>query len=245
MNVRASKGPQSFDQHVRQLVRLMELNRYHFDRPGAFERLVDDILCEAGGKHERPLEGKERDAVKEIASAYGAAVRGLPPFTDILGPVYEALGHGGNRSGVGQFFTPSHVADLLVALTQDQTDFSEPVSVMEPCVGAGAMLLAACRRALELGDREGLKNLHIRGIDLSVTALKIAAAQFVANNCFGHSPGSIHLFQGNALQPDDARPFYSQIHPKQKPCRKLPMVDRTVHRKVVGLQLDSLDRVAS
>ena len=72
----------------------------------------------------------------------------------------RALGHHGRR-GAGLYYTPPEVAARVVALAKEQGAVG---TVLDPCAGAGAFLLAAARGGFT----------SLRGIDLDAAALQVA-----------------------------------------------------------------------
>ena len=64
------------------------------------------------------------------------------PFRDILGPVYMEIGSKWSQKAGGEFYTPQEIADLT-AYMMFGTPRTEPTTLLEPCCGAGAMILAA------------------------------------------------------------------------------------------------------
>lgn len=179
--------------------------------PSMFERLLDDVMCLAGGRHATPLEGKERDAVFKLSGLYAEAVADLPPFTELLGAVYMDLASHGHRQGMGQFFTPPHICKLMAQINLGDCDVGKqvkPIRIMEPCAGSGSMLLAMCEVILESGGK--LPDYHLTAIDLDVSCVKMTTVQFMAN-AFIHDlrPGKLDVFQGNSLDPTNCKPFFS------------------------------------
>ena len=68
------------------------------------------------------------------------------PHQDFLGKLYMALNLGSHWHG--QYFTPYHISDFMAKITigegtKDEIAEKGYVSVSEPCVGAGGMLIAA------------------------------------------------------------------------------------------------------
>lgn len=60
---------------------------------------------------------------------------------DPFGSIYEAISSSHKASGLGQFFTPAHVVDLMTAITIVEN--KEPyLTIQEPCAGSGRMILS-------------------------------------------------------------------------------------------------------
>lgn len=77
------------------------------------------------------------------------------PFQDLMGRIYMQ-GNFGN-SGTGQFFTPFHVSDMMAQISLYQNDVEQKIkengyiTVCDPCVGAGGMIIAAAKTIYNLG----------------------------------------------------------------------------------------------
>lgn len=67
---------------------------------------------------------------------------------DPLGSFYEEVSSDGKKSAMGQFFTPTHIVDMMCMMTlgidrNPKMDAGEPITIGEPACGSGRMLLAA------------------------------------------------------------------------------------------------------
>ena len=83
-------------------------------------------------------------------------------FPDLLGAAYEYLiGEFADSAGKkgGEFYTPRAVAQLMVRIVQPQ----EGMSVYDPCVGSGGMLILSKQHIEECGGNP--KNLALYGQD--------------------------------------------------------------------------------
>lgn len=144
----------------------------------------------------------ESEERTEIARGLSLVVLGLETDRrDFLGSLFMALDLGDAHRG--QFFTPYEVCVLLARMSLGgdlnarvaQNGF---VSVLEPCVGAGAMLIAATK----VFDEEGLnyqQQMHATAIDLDITAVHMAYVQL----SLLHVPAIV--IHGNGLTVDVAR----------------------------------------
>jgi hypothetical protein len=104
----------------------------------------------------------------------------LPVFDDVLGEIYMTLELGNDNAG--QFFTPMEVCRLMSRLTFDvpgvhaAIESTGYVSVMDPAIGAGAMVLAFA----ETMHAQGLdyrRNLVVTGVDISLVTAQMAYLQ--------------------------------------------------------------------
>ncbi len=98
---------------------------------------------------------------------------------DLLGPLHSYLGL--DNSGSGQFFTPRHIADFMSLCLMPSKESVEAtiadngyISIQDPTVGAGGMLVAAA------------KVLNSYGIDYTRNALFYGTElmQTTAHTCF-------------------------------------------------------------
>lgn len=101
-------------------------------------------------------------------------------FEDILGSAYMELGSKWKQAGLGQFFTPWPVC--LCMAQMNLCDMEEPtaenqVSIHEPCVGSGTMLLAAKNVVSEKYGRESLRHLKLSGQDIDPICVEMSEVQ--------------------------------------------------------------------
>jgi len=86
--------------------------------------------------------------------------------TDIMGSLYMELELGNKRNG--QFFTPSHVSELMAQIVHDGDleDIKKPfITLSEPCCGAGGMVLAFVNLMLNHGHNPADK-LWVQCVDI-------------------------------------------------------------------------------
>lgn len=103
-------------------------------------------------------------------------------FEDILGSAYMELGSRWKRAGLGQFFTPWPVCMLLAQINllgMERPTLENPVSINEPCVGPGSMLLAAKSVVAEKHGRESLRYLKCTGQDIDPLCVEMAEVQLL------------------------------------------------------------------
>lgn len=89
--------------------------------------------------------------------------------TDVLGRVWENLEMGNDR--LGQFYTPMEVCQLMAAMQMaDASSLLEQqpyITVCEPCVGAGRMVIAAGNELRRLGHNPAQRMVaHCVDLDL-------------------------------------------------------------------------------
>jgi type I restriction-modification system DNA methylase subunit len=116
----------------------------------------------------------------------------LEDFQDILGPAYEALGH--KNRYMGQYFTPWPLAKMMAQMLVSETDWTDtgrytaqrPCTVLEPCVGAGVMLLAMADSIPINALLEG--RVAFYGMDLDPLCVKMARLNLESRGLTHHAP---------------------------------------------------------
>jgi N-6 DNA Methylase len=96
------------------------------------------------------------------------------PYTDLLGPVYMAIGHTLDKQAGGEYFTPQSVS-LLLARLMSGPDLFIPGQILmcnEPAAGTGGMVLACAQVLAE----QGLSPLHTRWVIQDISARSCYAA---------------------------------------------------------------------
>jgi hypothetical protein len=119
------------------------------------------------------IKGWERPELDLIAKAFGQMVVAMDenPYTDVLGPAFmEVVGHN-ERSG--EFYTPQSISRMMamMVLPASAEEWDEDGSVLtavEPCCGAGSMIMAARHVMADQGVSP--QRLHWTAIDISRTA---------------------------------------------------------------------------
>lgn len=184
---------------------------------GAFSLVLDDLMCCVTNnrmKHHRALSEKERDWLFGVGRMIGQAFESLPPFTDLLGPIYMDVSGRGHKSAMGQYFTPQTVCDCMASIAMHDAWRSiidkaidstcrgrELTGINEPCCGSGAMLLAGAKHITqELGDVDWLKHVYINGNDLDITCVKMTSIQLMAQAWLHNVEyGLLEITHGDAL----------------------------------------------
>lgn len=129
-------------------------------------------------------------------------------FDDILGSLFMQLELGNDRRG--QFFTPYHVCRLMSVITGDD-DIREKIATRgfvmasDPCVGAGAMMIALAQSMKETGINYQ-QHLYIVTQDIDITAVHMAYIQFTLY----HIPAVVIL--GNSLAFEEKEHWYTLAH---------------------------------
>jgi type I restriction-modification system DNA methylase subunit len=147
-----------------------------------------------------------KDELAGFASALGALIIEMEdaPFTDILGGVYVEFAQAkGTRERGGEFYTPQVVSQLMARMLagSEPEDSTEPIALMEPCCGAGGMILAYAE-SLPLA---AIRRLRVTAIDINRTACHMC---FINTTLWG-IPTRIHHM--NALS-NECWGSWSNIH---------------------------------
>lgn len=122
------------------------------------------------------------EAVKVAAEICGELINAFCVeyrFDNYLGRVYEALSHNDKR--LGQFFTPWNVAYMMARMNlgdvkaqiEKAKQEKRKISVCDPSVGSGVMLLAAKRVVIEQAGLEGLDYFEFYGNDIDHLCVKM------------------------------------------------------------------------
>lgn len=121
-------------------------------------------------------------------------------YQDFLGSLYMGLDLG--NAGTGQFFTPYEVSLLMAQMLHGQRDLAEWVrersgfiTMNDPCVGGGAMLIAAAEQFRDQGLPTH-RTLHVTGVDIDRTAVQMSYIQLSLLNV----PAIV--LHGNSLSPE-------------------------------------------
>jgi len=152
------------------------------NNPGAFKECLDKYKHEEGAEFGRLL-GVYTDAVEEM------------PFKDILGELFMRLDVNSARSG--QYFTPWHIAEMMACMQFSREQFEAhvaekgEVTVCDPAVGSGVMLLAFAKVVHDELGREGLGQLKLYGTDIDQRCVLMCRIQLRMNglDTFGRMAG--------------------------------------------------------
>lgn len=121
------------------------------------------VMCACAIRNSTPMEGKEQyeaeylkwvkqiQEADKIAELFALTVLALDkdPDQDFLGEVFMKLNLNDNK--LGQVFTPYHVSKLMAKITCVKQEYKPWVTICDPCVGTGTMLIATANVNKELG----------------------------------------------------------------------------------------------
>lgn len=153
---------------------------------------------------------------------------------DFLGDVYQALGMA-DKDFAGQCFTPMPICHLManMVLGDAEPDPSNRLTLSEPCVGGGAMAIAA----VELLKKKGFGplNFFLHGTDISSTCFHMAYIQLTLLGI----PAVIT--RGNSLWPTDddthAPTFVGALYPLRDHQRNRAETRLEIHARSRSRQL--------
>ncbi|EMG2881724.1 N-6 DNA methylase [Pseudomonas aeruginosa] len=121
---------------------------------------------------------EDSPALGQSVKSYCELVRACDPFTDVFSMLHEELLLTGRRGdGLGQFYTPSDIADVLAQL---MPLLSGGKKIEDFCCGAGSLPLAALKRCA-MTTPDALATVTVILNDIDELACKVAFLQVVAN----------------------------------------------------------------
>jgi type I restriction-modification system DNA methylase subunit len=103
-------------------------------------------------------------------------------------------------AAAGQYFTCWTVAEMMARMTFDRDSFLETVrergtvSVCDPAVGSGVMLLAFAKVVHDALGREGTDRLRLYGMDIDIRCVNMSRIQLRMNGLdgFGRMAALLH-----------------------------------------------------
>ncbi|MCS6271847.1 SAM-dependent DNA methyltransferase [Shewanella baltica] len=185
-----------------------ETARYHH----RYEVFRDVITCQAYAIHNAvDFNQKVEDDYLRIAKRYvkedlnrmaklmAYVVMGLEEKPcDFLGSLFMELELGSSQ--IGQFFTPYELSLLMAQLNVSDIEDKPVITLHEPAVGSGGMVIAYAQALREKGVNYQ-QRLWVQAIDLDPVAAMMAYIQFTLL----HIPAEICI--GNTLTMDISRVF--------------------------------------
>ncbi|GEM_PF-3415890 len=175
--------------------------------PALFGSVLEDYGV--GNSHTREWIGRLRnpERLEHLREELYSIIEHADPFEDVFGALYMATSSRSKQSGLGQFFSPQPIADLMAQFTVADLDMSQysperPMPVMEPTCGAGVMLLSMAKTILRHHGREGLRRTAFYGNDLDPVCTCMAAGQMLLHvTRHDAQVASLMIFNGNGLAP--------------------------------------------
>ena len=170
----------------------------------------EDVWKKREDEYMRIVKGYRKEEANDIAELLGIVVSALDenPDQDFLGKLYMQLNLGSHWHG--QFFTPWHVSELMAKIivgdeSKKQIEKNRYISVVDPCCGAGGMLLAfasACRE--KTTDINYQQSVLFVGQDIDPVVAKMCFIQMSLIGCPGYviiGDALIKPPKGTLLQP--------------------------------------------
>jgi hypothetical protein len=152
-----------------------------YDEKG-FRECLDKYKYEEGAEFGRLL------------GVYTLAVEDMP-FRDILGELFMRLDV--NSARAGQYFSPFEIAEMMARMQFSKEDFERTVAekgevtVCDPTVGSGVMLLAFAKVVNDSLGRQALSKLKLYGTDIDERCVLMTRIQLRMNglDAFGRMAG--------------------------------------------------------
>jgi hypothetical protein len=179
-----SFSPKSPDTYRKALEWIAEKGHREGEVFRAFARIC--ACCVACGHREQEyLEEVKRWSADELnlfAAAFALLVQemGRQPYADLLGVLWMEWGSKSDQQRRGEFYTPREVCRMAARMTIDVNNLPQdrPVSIMEPCSGAGSMMLAAAEAIVDAGNsplrmRATCIDIERTGCDMCFTNLTL------------------------------------------------------------------------
>lgn len=126
---------------------------------------------------------------------------------DVLGTIFEAIGLSNERTG--QFFTPEHVSWFMAKIMVDdklqELEEKPYITVCDPCIGSGRMLLAFASEVQDLGHNYCAKMVGM-AVDIDTTCVYMSYIQF---SMYGIPAVVIH---GNSVTVEEWTRWYTPAY---------------------------------
>lgn len=215
--------PEARPDHVRNIVRLFEEIHGGYNTHDLFTDCMEAMalsisnavdLFQAEAREARYAAIEKRygpEVMGTFAKVLGATVAALEEEPgDVLGSVFEELGLGNDRTG--QFFTPYHLCRLMAGITLVNAAETRAIierqgyiTVQEPAVGAGAMIIALAEEMKTLGFTPA-RQMHVTAVDVDPRAVHMAYVQL----SLLYIPAVV--IQGNTLSLETRSTWYTPAH---------------------------------
>ncbi len=167
-----------------------------------FDLMIDDVLAGFGLKLTEIPADAVREVLFNLSGLYAKEAIGAAPFTDILGPVHMELVSRYHRKGMGQFFTPGEICQLLAKLNMGNSPLPSDrlTRICDPAVGAGGLMLAAANHIFETHGPEALKLVSFTGVDIDRRCARMFPCQMLSTLFLNQIQlGELVSYHGNAL----------------------------------------------
>jgi len=179
-------------QLVRDILKIIERGGVYYESYNdVFSRTIEVIEAAVLYEEDRYMEltSKMRpEAVKVCVDVMKPLMRMYSDFvvTDVLGLVYMEVASRWKCSGLGQYFTPADICEMMAMMqlgdnvmeqVNDARAEGRRISICDPAVGSGAMLLAAKKVILKQAGIKGLRQFTFHGQDVDMTCIRMCKIQ--------------------------------------------------------------------
>lgn len=152
---------------------------------------------------------KQTDTISEVIKAIGKLkLISADGKSDALGDAYEYLiGQFASETGkkAGEFYTPQKVSELLTKLTLVGKKYPEELTVYDPAMGSGSLLLNFKKYINDVGGKED--NVIYYGQEINISTYNLAKMNMILH---GVASGNQHLRHGDTLD-EDWPPIYQTM----------------------------------
>lgn len=207
--------------HVKEITKLIEQNRYQYDTYDVFRdctaAMAYSISNSVDLRHRAEREQKymdiigryDKDTIDTFPKVLAHVVGALEEQPrDVLGSVFGQLELG--NTARGQFFTPDDVSKMIAHMQvgdglQHAIEEKGYVTLHEPAVGAGSMVIAMAEAMRERGLNYQ-RQLHVTAVDVDERAAHMAYVQF----SLLHIPAEVVV--GNTLSGEVRDVWHTPAH---------------------------------
>lgn len=217
---------------IKAFIKLFETTARYRHRHDVFR---DFVFCSAvalsnqGGRYSQARETEYLETIKRYEPADRAAFQRLfsllvialdPAPRDVLGPIFMGLNLG--DAFRGQFFTPFEVSKLMAEMlfgpeTEQKLRQGEPITLSEPAVGSGGMVLAVAACLINRGH-DPARSLRAHVVDIDRTAALMCFIQLSLWNI----PAQVVVGNTITLEEREAWETPAWIHPALRAGRTEP-----------------------
>lgn len=164
-----------------------------------FEGLFNDVQLYS--QKLGPNAQKQTDTISEVIKAIGKLeLISADGKSDALGDAYEYLiGQFASETGkkAGEFYTPQKVSELLTKLTLVGKKYSEGLTVYDPAMGSGSLLLNFKKCIKDVGGKKD--EIIYYGQEINLSTYNLAKMNMILH---GVASGNQHLRHGDTLDED-------------------------------------------
>jgi hypothetical protein len=163
------------------LIKTIDKHIYSYGADNLFYDFIDYCL-HAGSMTMLPKPNVTADK-EAILHSLLVDLQETEPYDDPFGAAYEYVAGKSKKQGLGQFFTPMHITDMMTELIIGEVEDS-PIRCQEPSVGSGRAILSFMRYFRKQVKDKGLTNASCVwwAIDLDPLCVKMATMNCLLND---------------------------------------------------------------